>query len=101
MNYFRNAQILLVGSLISWSGMAYAEELGAENPSAAPAPVQTAIPVSPVSPVGPVGNVKKSRGKRVSEKEAEGTKAPDRFEADTVIKSRYRLNGQALEVDPD
>lgn len=39
--------------------------------------------------------------KRPREKEAEGTEAADRFEADTVIKSRYQLNGEYLEVDPD
>ena len=35
------------------------------------------------------------------EKEAEGTQAPNRFQADTVIKSQYKLDGQLLEVDPD
>src|SRR6185295_5184196 len=44
---------------------------------------------------------KSSKGKRRSEKDAEGTQAPDRFEADTVPKSRYQLNGEHLEVDPD
>ena len=43
----------------------------------------------------------RAKGKRVREKEAEGTQAPNRFEADTVIKSKYELNGQSLEVDPD
>lgn len=41
--------------------------------------------------------IKKVRG----EKEAEGTEAADRFEANTVIKSKYSLNGELLEVDPD
>ena len=40
-------------------------------------------------------------GKRTREKDADGTEAPDRFEADTVIKSQYKLNGEQLEVDPD
>jgi hypothetical protein len=41
--------------------------------------------------------------KRVTkgEKETDGTTAPNRFEADTVIKSQYKLNGEPLEVDPD
>ncbi len=43
----------------------------------------------------------KKKGKRVREKEAEGTEAPDRFKADTVIKSQYKLHGEPLEVDPD
>lgn len=47
-------------------------------------------------------SVKKRKGGSHSrEKEAEGTEAYDRFKADTAIKSRYHLNGQPLEVDPD
>ena len=34
-------------------------------------------------------------------KEAEGSKAPNRFEADVVSKSYYRVRGEPLEVDPD
>lgn len=41
------------------------------------------------------------RGKRPGEKETDGSQAPNRFEADTVIKSKYRVDGQPLEVDPD
>ena len=44
---------------------------------------------------------KSTKGKRYREKEAEGSEAPDRFEANTVIKSRYTVDGKALEVDPD
>ena len=47
------------------------------------------------------GNARKTKGKRPSVREAEGTEAYDRFEANTVIKSRYQLNGEPLEVDPD
>lgn len=47
------------------------------------------------------GKKKNVKGRRRGEKETEGTEAPDRFEADTVIKSRYQLNGEPLEVDPD
>lgn len=40
------------------------------------------------------------KGANLGEKEAEGTQAPHRF--DTVIpKSKYEVNGQSLEVDPD
>lgn len=45
--------------------------------------------------------VRKSKGKIPREKEAEGTQAPNRFGADIIIKSRYELNGQPLEVDTD
>ena len=39
--------------------------------------------------------------RRLPEKETDGTEAADRFEANTVIKSHYEQNGEALEVDPD
>jgi len=45
--------------------------------------------------------VKSKGGNRAREKDADGTEAPNRFQADTVIKSQYKLNGQPLEVDPD
>lgn len=35
------------------------------------------------------------------ERDAEGTQAPHRFENDILMKSRYELNGQPLEVDTD
>ena len=41
------------------------------------------------------------RGKRREQKETEGSEAPDRFEADTILKSVYHDRGQPLEVDPD
>ncbi|MBI3535023.1 MAG: hypothetical protein HY072_06010 [Deltaproteobacteria bacterium] len=44
---------------------------------------------------------KKKKGKRIREKEAEGSQAPERFEADTTVKSKYHYNGQPLEVDTD
>lgn len=50
-------------------------------------------------------NLKKTKqtkgGQRNREKDADGTEAPDRFEANTVIKSQYKLHGEPLEVDPD
>jgi hypothetical protein len=62
------------------------------EPNPAPTSDSTAAPVAK-----PRSKVR--RGAR--EKEAEGTQAPNRFEADTVIKSQYKLDGQPLEVDPD
>lgn len=48
---------------------------------------------------------KKRRGanerKRVREKEIEGTEAAGRFETETILRSRYQLEGRPLEVDPD
>jgi hypothetical protein len=43
----------------------------------------------------------KRKGRRREQKETEGTEAPGRFEADTILKSTYQLDGQSLEVDPD
>jgi hypothetical protein len=43
----------------------------------------------------------KSKKAVKSEKETDGTTAPNRFEADTVIKSQYKHEGEQLEVDPD
>lgn len=39
--------------------------------------------------------------RRAVEKEAEGTKAPNRFESDPIIRSEYEHEGNRLEVDPD
>jgi hypothetical protein len=43
----------------------------------------------------------RNRVVRGDNKETEGTTAPNRFQADTVIKSQYKLDGEQLEVDPD
>lgn len=43
---------------------------------------------------------RRKRSRQV-DRETEGTEALGRFEADTVIKSSYQLNGEPLEVDPD
>ena len=42
-----------------------------------------------------------SKGGNSSEKDYEGTEAPNRFEARSVPKSQYQNNGESLEVDPD
>lgn len=54
----------------------------------------------PVPRASPVSK-KRAKGKRTREKETEGSQAPNRFEAGTVLKSRYELDGRPLEVDPD
>lgn len=41
------------------------------------------------------------KGKIRREKDAEGTKAPNRFDADINTKSKYHYGGQPLEVDTD
>jgi hypothetical protein len=73
------------------SSSARAQE-GAATPAVAPSETPSADSDS---------SKKTGGGKRTREKEAEGTEARDRFKADTVIKSKYKLDGQPLEVDPD
>ncbi len=47
------------------------------------------------------GESASSRPRRKGGKQAEGTQAPNKFEADPVLKSRYQVEGRSLEVDPD
>ncbi len=64
-------------------------------------PVETAnSPTAEEPKPMPTAKGKRLR-ERVQQKDAEGTEALGRFEADTVIKSKYHLDGQPLEVDPD
>ncbi len=44
---------------------------------------------------------KKSKGRILREKEAEGTQAPNRFSTDIIFKSKYEFDGKSLEVDTD
>ena len=44
---------------------------------------------------------KKSTGLARNSKDTEGSEAPHRFEAETVIRSQYTLDGKPLEVDTD
>lgn len=80
----------LVALHLTW-GIAFAETPTAQVQT------QSQTPVAKIAKKP----VKKLKGKRIREKEAEGTEALNRFEADTVIKSKYKLNGEPLEVDPD
>ena len=71
--------------LVSFSS--FAEEVVPSTTSAAPPPQES--------------HPKKVKGRLPREKEAEGSQAPNRFDTDIVIKSKYDLNGQSLEVDTD
>ena len=70
---------------------------------ASPQPVVT--PLSSLNSAGPAKRSKASKRsqgqRREAAKDADGSTAPNRFEAETVIKSRYTLDGKPLEVDPD
>ena len=86
------AFVIAALTLAAQAGFALAQ------PSAAP-PSDEALPPG----AEPVVPAKKPRPPRQGPviKDAEGTEAPNRFEAETVIKSRYKLDGKPLEVDPD
>lgn len=65
-------------------------------------PAQDAEPTPSVSESpAPSEPQKKPKGRVAREKEAEGTQAPNRFDADIIFKSKYELNGKPLEVDTD
>jgi hypothetical protein len=84
---------------------AFAQEAAPEVPAQQPAAPTVTAPAGDSEPEAPSSQPrsKPSSKKRVKnrEKETEGTEAADRFEANTVIKSKYELNGEHLEVDPD
>jgi hypothetical protein len=73
----------------------------AADPAATPPSASLMPELKTETETGAVLNAPKRRGPIRREKEAEGTEARDRFEIDSIIKSRYRLDGQALEVDTD
>ncbi len=45
--------------------------------------------------------IRKKAGRVYRDKTVQGTMAHDRFEPETVNKSKYKRNGQPLDVDPD
>ncbi len=97
--------VLSVSAIISG---AFAEGESETPPTAAvgPSEVPKIVPKSPKhESTGPLitgkERVPKKKGKRREQKETEGSEAPGRFEADTILKSPYTVDGQPLEVDPD
>ncbi|MBU6375773.1 MAG: hypothetical protein KGQ59_07245 [Bdellovibrionales bacterium] len=72
---------------VFFSSSLWAREIKKPSPTASPSPQAQKSPTK-----------KKTRE---ATKDTEGTVALDRFEADTVIKSQYTLDGKPLEVDPD
>lgn len=76
--------------------------------TASPLSAARAETLSPESSVGKISRIplptstrRPQKQRKDSNKDAEGTAAPNRFEAETVIKSQYTLDGKPLEVDPD
>lgn len=89
---------------ILYSTLVFAQEQPEGNGVPAPdqqsltnasAPVPEPVPEASPTP-SPVATKRIHR-----EKEAEGSEAKNRFTQDPVVKSQYRIGGQALEVDPD
>lgn len=89
--------LLIMAAFVSLLGFVGGLKSGvAEETVAPPAPTPTPETTAPSAAV-PKKGVKKAR----EQKDTEGSEAPGRFEADTILKSQYQLNGQPLEVDPD
>lgn len=87
----------VVGICLAFRGATRARADLPESPSPpAGADGESAIP-KPRSAKG----ARSSKGRHPREKDTEGTEARNRFQADPVLKSKYELNGQPLEVDPD
>jgi hypothetical protein len=59
-----------------------------------------AIPAPAPSPQVEASPDPSKKGRRIG-RQAEGSQAPNKFEADPVVQSKYQLNGRPLEVDPD
>jgi hypothetical protein len=88
--------IRLVGLCFA-PALVFAEDLPKSDLPEVKSEIETSQEVQPAKPAQLV----KPKGRIVREKEAEGTKAPNRFDTDIIIKSRYEYNGQSLEVDTD
>lgn len=104
----RNLQGILRGiNRIGYLGLIFLAAIVNTNASEEPTPdpqpsPQTSIDSRPQTQFLEGDTLPKKRKRSVTrEKEAEGTQAPNRFDADLILKSKYEINGQALEVDPD
>jgi hypothetical protein len=93
-------------SLLMLVALAWASPARAEESEGTPAPAASAA--SGGAPSGgeaaapaPAQPKKGGRVRERAPKDTEGTEALGRFEANTVIKSQYKLGGEPLEVDPD
>jgi hypothetical protein len=97
---------IMVAACFVFCIAAYAEEASqipseSASASASSPEVQADVSIETPKAIRKVVQSKSKGSKRTREKDADGSQAPDRFQADTVIKSQYKLNGQPLEVDPD
>jgi hypothetical protein len=76
-------------------GVVFAVEEG-DSQTPNPASVSETTPSQPAPE-----KLRTSKGRIQREKDAEGTQAPNRFDADITFKSQYQYNGRSLEVDTD
>ena len=81
------AGALGIGILLASAALAETPPTAVTPNAATPSPRPTATP--------------RAKRENRTQKDAEGSTAPDRFEAETVIRSRYTLDGKTLEVDTD
>lgn len=96
---FRYLLPLLLTDIVSLRVMVFAQE-AVEEESAVPAPETLEIDITEGGDEQEPPTQKK-KVRIVREKETDGTQAANRFKGDPVIRSRYQLNGQPLEVDPN
>jgi hypothetical protein len=93
------AALGLLGASVSVLGDEGVEQPASSEVSSGSAVSESASESSPLmSKPRPTAGKK---GRRREQKETEGSQAPGRFQADTIIKSVYTRDGQPLEVDPD
>lgn len=91
--------VLLIFFVIAGFRLARAEDAPAAPAAPAAEPSESAPAAATPVPVEAPAPRKVRKAPVI--KDADGSEAPNRFEAETVIKSRYMLEGRKLEVDPD
>jgi len=96
MSSFCGAISLLVFFLTTWTLEVRAQAQASPAPQVSGASVESDGSSDSSESEGS-GN----RARRKGGKQAEGSQAPNKFEADPVLKSRYQVEGRSLEVDPD
>ena len=99
----QSKSVLLSAVFVTLSGTISFAQDAPLNPAGAAPPAPVTEESAPVSsePAARTRAKSTKRGVRVREKEAEGTQAPNRFETDILIHSKYKQDGKPLQVDPD
>jgi hypothetical protein len=92
--------------LLLMTGLALAapeipQESVPQSPAAAPAAEAEAEPAREFDSGDTEAEVKPSAKRVIIRRKDQGTKARERFKTEIIPKSRYRLEGRPLSVDPD